>query len=188
MADSVKPAVFPRGFGREAVRLLFLVPPLMLVFAGALMVLMAPFSWGVADHVDLPSWLMPLCAVIFGTPPVIGGVAALRRIRRVTARRFAILWLHLPLAVVPVCTTFALLALAGVITDPASFDHMRQLDGTVIVTAEGVLAGAVMVSIFAQAFLLGATYIYSQAFVEDYGRDRSRPVEIDRVGGLLRRP
>ena len=64
---------------------------------------------------------------------------------------------------------------------------MRNSDGDVTVTAEGVLAGAVLMSLFGQAFLCAATYAYAEAFVREYGPDRDTPVDVDRVAGLLRR-
>lgn len=169
-------------------RVLFSLPPLVLLLAGLVMLAVSPFAWGAARHVDIPAWMTTFAGVCFALPAIVIGLATLLRVLERTNGNYEVLKLHLAGGGLPLFMAIAEVALALRIADPATYDALRDE-----VSGETLSPGAFLVyTLLPAAIAALATgmmaYIYAEGFQERrQSRFDKRPGEVDAVGELLRR-
>jgi hypothetical protein len=169
---------------RTARRALLLAPPAFLFGGSLVMLLAAPFAWGLGNEVGLPAWMPAASGIAFALPAAVIGGLCLRAVIARTREDFSAGVLQLAFALfLLVLAACAEVALALRISDPDTYEALRDEDGDVNTSP----AGFFFITLFVTAFLgfwvgVGA-YLYTQAITIEAGnrfrRDRDEPDAID---------
>ena len=157
-------------------RLAILAPPLCLLLSGLAMAAVAPFAWGAGRHAELPDWMPAFSGVVFAVPAVWIGFTTVRETWRRTRGGFSVfhlqlvsgLFLFLILALIEV-------SLAARVADPATYDSLRNADGTIKTTPLSFLLITVVGVAFATGWLSVGAYLYGQGITSENAFRFERP-------------
>ncbi|MPZ50415.1 MAG: hypothetical protein GEU75_14130 [Dehalococcoidia bacterium] len=149
-------------------RLALLMPPVLLLISGLAMACVAPFAWGAGSHVGLPGWMPPLSGALFAVPAIWIGFTAFRETLRRSREGFSVLHMQLGLGLF----LFLILALIEValtarITDTATYDSLRNADGTIRTTSTAFLLITLAGTAFAAGWLSVGAYLYAHGITSD---------------------
>jgi hypothetical protein len=145
-----------------------LTPPLLLLISGLGMAVVAPFAWGAGSDAGLPDWMPAFSGALFAFPAVWIGFTTVRETLRRMRGGFSAfhlqlasgLFLFLILALVEV-------ALTARIADPATYDSLRNADGTTKTTPLSFFLVTLVSTAFATAWLGVGAYLYGHGITSE---------------------
>ncbi len=144
-------------------------------------------AWGAATHVGIPNWETTAVGLAFAVPGVVAGALVLRQVLVRTRDRFSLTTFQLVAGVIAMLIAIGVEAGLGLrIASPATYDGLRNADGTLNTSASGFLfIGVGAAVLLNMAVALGA-YIYAEALSADVRTlfDR-RPDEPDAIDAML---
>jgi hypothetical protein len=169
------------------VRWLLAIPPLVLLVSSIGAVVASLAAWGAASHVGIPDWETTGIGLSFALPGLVIGGLVLREILRRTRDRFDLMSWQLTAGVVCMLVTIAIeVGQALRVADPATYDNLRNSDGTLNTSASGFLFIGLGASVLINGAVALAAYLYAEAVSPDKrSHFERRPDEPDAVGEML---
>ena len=161
--------------------------PFALLVSSIAAVVAAFAAWGAAAHVEIPDWETTAVGLAFAVPGVAAGALVLRQVIARTRDRFSLTSFQLIAGVIAMLIAIGVESgLALRIASPATYDGLRNADGTLNTTSSGFLFIGVGASVLLNMAVALGAYIYAEAISADVRTlfDR-RPDEPDAVGEML---
>ena len=152
------------------------------------MAVAAPFAWGDGRHVELPDWMTTVSGLLFAAPAVFIGASTLRETLRRTRGGFSVFHLQLFSGVfLFLILSLIELALVARITDPDTYNSLRDPDGTISTTPLAFFLITLVATAFATGWLSVASYLFSHGITSENAFRFERSLdEPDLMGELLR--
>ena len=153
------------------------------------MAVVSPFAWDAGSVIDLPDWMPTVSGVMFAVPAIwISGRTILDVWQRSRdAEGYSVLQLQLGLGLLIILTTTLLeVALAARIADSATYEALRNSDGSVRTTPLGFILITITGAAFGTMWLSVGSYLYCHAITSDSGiRFETRWDDPDPLGDFL---
>ena len=169
-----------------ALRLLLVLPPLFLLYAGARQLILSPgdFRTERYDSFSLPYWVISVDAIIVAVPTILAGglcfVSVLRKVRRkVDVTLPTLIASMIPMAIL----SFAELRVTGRASYVFEYPGTGDFGGT---TALGSIATTVFIMLFAGGGAAAATFIYARSIdANEFPRWDRHEDEADPMGKMI---
>jgi hypothetical protein len=162
--------------------------PAALLLAGLAQLVAAFLAWGAAEHVEIPAWETTVVGVCFALPAIGLGLVSLRGIWQSTREQFSPAWLLLiPGAFALLLAITIIAALASVIADPATYDNLRDDDGTINTSPAGFLFIGLFAALALACGVALPVFLYGAGVTPDVKTKFDRqPDEYDAMAEMMR--
>ena len=169
-------------------RILLRLLPAALAAAGIAALAGAFLAWGAAEHVEIPAWMPTFVGICFAIPAIALGFISLRSVWYTTREGFTPNWLLLIPGAFALLLAIAVVAgLAAVIADPATYDNLRDADGTINTSPSGFLFIGLFAAIVLACGVALPVALYGNGVTPDVRTKFDRaPDEYDAMADLLK--
>jgi hypothetical protein len=174
--------------GKSYARFVLRAIPLVLVGAAVFELLAAIAAWGAANHVEIPGWEPTFVGICFALPGIALGLIAFRAVTTATRDGFGVSWVFFAAGVAALVFAVVVeIALAVVIADSSTYDHLRDSDGTINTSPGGFLFAGIGAAIVIGIGLMMPAFLYTHSITTVVHTRFDRMAdEPDAVGEMLR--
>ena len=170
-------------------RNLLVLPPIFLVAAGCVLLVVSPSAWDAADNIEAPAWMPPTIGLLAALGGLWIGLYALKATLTATSGDFEVFGLQTVFGVIMfVSGGLLMLSLAFRLPDSGTYAGMIDDDGEVTISSLGFFIVSLALAAFNIGWIWVGAYLYSHAISNQQPNRISQryPGEVDGVGALLR--